>query len=92
MSGQVSCPDIILLNNPYAFKFGAFEEFSVRDSHTYRDGEIISRKTIEDGIDRGTAYRTHYIIYICRKQVSLRIVYKMKLFSKEYLSPILCAK
>ena len=46
-----------ILDNQYAFKFGALEEFGARDSHLDRDGEIISRKTIEDCIDRGTAYR-----------------------------------
>ena len=40
-----------------AFKYGAMEEFGERDSHFEEDGEIISRKTIENSIDQGVAYR-----------------------------------
>ncbi len=43
--------------NQYAFKFGAMEEFGLRDDHFEEDGEIISRKTIEESIDGGIAYR-----------------------------------
>ena len=45
-----------ILNNQRAFKYGAMEEFGVRDDHFEEDGEIISRKTIENSIDHGTAY------------------------------------
>lgn len=44
-------------DNQYAFKYGALEEFGTRDDHFEEDGEIISRKTIENSIDSGTAYR-----------------------------------
>lgn len=44
-------------DNQYAFKYGALEEFGTRDEHFEEDGEIISRKTIEDSIDNGVAYR-----------------------------------
>jgi len=44
-------------DNQYAFKYGAMEEFGERDNHFEEDGEIISRKTIEESIDRGEAYR-----------------------------------
>lgn len=44
-------------DNQYAFKYGALKEFGARDDHFEEDGEIISRKTIEDSIDNGTAYR-----------------------------------
>ena len=44
-------------DNQRAFKYGAMEEFGERDSHFEEDGEIISRKTIEDSIDGGVAYR-----------------------------------
>ncbi len=44
-------------DNQYAFKYGAMEEFGERDDHFEEDGEIISRKTIEDSIDSGEAYR-----------------------------------
>ena len=46
-----------ILDNQYAFRYGAMEEFGERDSHFEEDGEIISRKTIEDSIDGGVAYR-----------------------------------
>ncbi len=44
-------------DNQRAFKYGAMEEFGERDSPFEKDGEIISRSTIEDCIDHGTAYR-----------------------------------
>ena len=37
-----------ILDNQRAFKYGAMEEFGERDSHFEEDGEIISRKTIEN--------------------------------------------
>ena len=43
--------------NQYAFKFGAAEEFGLRDDHFEEDGEIISRETIERSIDGGEAWR-----------------------------------
>ena len=46
-----------ILDNQYAFKFGAVEEFGLRDDHFGYDGEIISRETIERSIDHGVAYR-----------------------------------
>ncbi len=46
-----------ILDNQRAFKYGATEEFGERDSHFEEDGEIISRRTIEDSIDNGVAYR-----------------------------------
>ncbi len=45
-----------ILDNQYAFKYGAMEEFGERDDHFEEDGEIISRKTIEGSIDHGVAY------------------------------------
>ena len=42
-----------IINNQKAFKYGAAEEFGVRDEH-FEDGEeIISCKTIEKSIDGG---------------------------------------
>ena len=38
------------------FKYGATEEFGMRDNH-FEEGEIISRATIEHAIDHGEAYR-----------------------------------
>ena len=46
-----------ILDNQRAFKYGAMEEFGKRDDHCEEDGEIISRKTIENSIDNGAAYR-----------------------------------
>ncbi len=46
-----------ILDNQEAFRYGAMEEFGLRDDHFEEDGEIISRKTIEASIDGGTAYR-----------------------------------
>ena len=40
-----------ILDNQWAFKFGALEEFGKRDDHVDDMGEIISRKTIERCID-----------------------------------------
>ena len=34
-------------DNQIAFKYGAVEEFDLRDGHFEEDGEIISRETIE---------------------------------------------
>ena len=45
-----------ILENQRAFKFGAMEEFRKRDVHFEEDGEIISRKTIEQSIENGVAY------------------------------------
>ena len=44
-------------DNQEAFKYGATEEFGMRDDHFEEEGEIISRETIERSIDRGEAYR-----------------------------------
>ena len=44
-------------DNQWAFKYGATEEFGRRDDHFEEEGEIISRKTIEQSIDNGEAYR-----------------------------------
>ncbi len=46
-----------ILDNQYAFKFGAMEEFGLRDDHFEEGGEIISKSTIEKSIDEGVAYR-----------------------------------
>ncbi len=40
-----------ILDNQEAFKYGATEEFGMRDDHFEEDGEIISRATIEHSID-----------------------------------------
>ena len=40
-----------ILDNQWAFKYGAMLEFGQRDDHVDGDEEIISRKTIEQSID-----------------------------------------
>ena len=40
-----------ILDNQASFKYGAVEEFGLRDDHFEEDGEIISRATIEQSID-----------------------------------------
>ena len=40
-----------ILDNQWAFKYGALMEFGERDDHLDGDGEIISRRTIERSID-----------------------------------------
>ena len=49
-----------ILDNQRAFKYGAVEEFGMRDDHFEEDDQIISRKTIERSIDEGTTYRIIY--------------------------------
>lgn len=44
-----------ILDNQRAFKYGATEEFGLRDNHFEEDGEIISRATIEASIDGANA-------------------------------------
>ena len=44
-------------DNQWAFKYGSTEEFGMRNDQFEEEGEIISRKTIEDCIDSGEAYR-----------------------------------
>ena len=48
-----------ILDNQWAFKYGAMMEFGERDDHVNEDGEIISRATIERSIDEpgNEAYR-----------------------------------
>ena len=40
-----------IIDNQWAFKYGALYEFGERDNHIDDDGEIISRQTIEHCID-----------------------------------------
>ena len=44
-----------ILDNQWSFKYGALCEFGERDDHIDEDGEIISRKTIEDCIDNASS-------------------------------------
>ncbi|MBQ4484423.1 MAG: GNAT family N-acetyltransferase [Prevotella sp.] len=44
-----------ILDNQEAFRYGATEEFGMRDNHFEEDGEIISRETIERSIDEPNA-------------------------------------
>ena len=38
-------------DNQRSFKYGALEEFGMRDNHLNKEGEIISRRTIEKSIN-----------------------------------------
>lgn len=49
--------DQFIKENQESFRYGAMEEFGLRDDHFEEEGEIISRKTIEDAIQDGIAYR-----------------------------------
>jgi len=40
-----------IIDNQRAFKYGAMEEFGMRDDHMEEGEEVISRKTIERSID-----------------------------------------
>lgn len=53
-----------ILDNQWAFKYGAMIEFGERDNHFEEDGEIISRKTIEESIDAENS-ETYRIITVC---------------------------
>ncbi len=48
-----------ILDNQEAFRYGAMEEFGMRDNHFEEEGEIISRSTIEACLDhpKAEAYR-----------------------------------
>lgn len=54
---QESDRNQFILDNQEAFRYGAMEEFGLRDDHMEEEGEIISRRTIEQSIDGGEAYR-----------------------------------
>ena len=46
-----------ILDNQRAFQYGAMEEFGELNSRFEEGGEIISRRTIANCIDKGAAYR-----------------------------------
>ena len=48
-----------ILDNQWAFKYGAQQEFGMRDERCEEGEEVISRKTIEESIDgeNAEAYR-----------------------------------
>ena len=51
-----------ILDNQWAFKYGAMLEFGERDDHLDADGEIISRETIERCIDNPSS-ETYRIVH-----------------------------
>ena len=57
-------------DNQEAFNYGALQEFGMRDSHFEEGGQIISRKTIEEAIASGTAFR----IYVDNEKVGGAVV------------------
>ena len=50
-----------ILDNQWAFKYGAQQEFGMRDEHCEEGDEVISRKTIEQSID-GENAETYRIV------------------------------
>ena len=44
-------------DNQWAFKYGATEEFGMRDDHFENDDQIVSRETVEMSISEGETYR-----------------------------------
>ncbi len=56
---QTNNREQFIIDNQRAFRYGATEEFGLRDDHFEEDGEIISRATIEASIDgeNAEAYR-----------------------------------
>ena len=50
-----------ILDNQWAFKYGAQQEFGMRDEHCEEGEEVISRKAIEDSID-GVNAETYRIV------------------------------
>ena len=54
---QANDREQFIRDNQEAFKYGATQEFGMRDDHYEEDGEIISRDTIEQSINHGEAYR-----------------------------------
>ncbi|MBQ8879633.1 MAG: GNAT family N-acetyltransferase [Clostridia bacterium] len=55
-----------ILDNQWAFKYGAMMEFGERDDHLDGNGEIISRTTIEKSLDNSKS-ETYRIILNCEK-------------------------
>ena len=54
---QADDKEQFVLDNQESFRYGATEEFGLRDEHYEEDGEIISRATIEMAISEGDAHR-----------------------------------
>ena len=54
---EMSDRESFIRDNQEAFNYGALEEFGRRDDHFEEDGEIISRDTIIQAIEAGSAYR-----------------------------------
>jgi GNAT superfamily N-acetyltransferase len=58
-------------DNQEAFRYGATEEFGLRDDHFEEDGEIISRQTIEECLDDK---HSHAFRIICNGEYSGGII------------------
>lgn len=54
---QASDQAQFIKDNQWAFKYGSMIEFGERNTEFEEPGEIISRQTIIDSIEEGTAYR-----------------------------------
>ena len=58
---QLEDREQFILDNQWAFKYGAQQEFGMRDERCEEGEEVISRKTIEDSID-GENAETYRIV------------------------------
>ena len=61
-----------ILDNQEAFRYGATEEFGMRDNHFEEDGEIISHATIENAIENGEAFRI-----VCNGEIAGGVVVRV---------------
>lgn len=66
---QMDDREQFVIDNQWAFKYGSLEEFGLRNDHFEEGDEIISRKTIEDCIDKGEAYRI-----VCNDEIAGGVV------------------
>ena len=53
---EIKDKENFIKNNQEAFNYGATEEFGLKDNHFEEEGQIISRNTIINSIDKGEAY------------------------------------
>ena len=60
-----------ILDNQEAFRYGATEEFGMRDDHFEEDGEIISRATIEKAIEEGEAQQGYRLCRMVRDRADV---------------------
>ncbi|MBR4268040.1 MAG: hypothetical protein IKQ46_18555 [Bacteroidales bacterium] len=72
--------DQFIKDNQEAFRYGATEEFGLRDEHFEDDGEIISRQTIEECLDDE---HSHAFRVICNGEYSGGIILNVNALTHE---------